>query len=489
MSNLNVNNRTIFCKDNLDILREMNSGSVDLIYLDPPFNKNKVFTAPIGSSAEGASFKDIFTEEDVKDEWAETIKEDNEKLYALLEASKLMGGNKKYNYCYLCYMGIRLMEMRRILKDTGSIYLHCDQTMSHYLKLLMDCIFGENNSRGEIIWQRTQSAQKGSQYSARSWGNNIDNIFHYTKTNNFDINSTRSITKEETLKKFNLTDEKGNSYYDDSSHIWRTPNMGARPNLCYEWKGFKNPHPSGWRLSKEQLQNEYEKGNIVITKEGKIKRRKYQKDYKGVPMGNLWTDVNPARGKNNVGYPTQKPLPLLERIINASSNKGDIVLDPFCGCATTCVAAERLERQWVGIDVSPKAYELVKERLAKEVYPDLFDPKKEPLFEVVPPKRTDGEYQHEVGKWVYVISNTLFQNEYKVGVALNWQQRLNSYQTSDPNRAYKMEFKLQTPAFNKVEKHIHNYFDSKHEWVEAKLDDITKEIKRYNQEITEGALI
>ena len=476
MGNLNVNNRTIFCKDNLEILKEINSDSIDLIYLDPPFNKNKIFTAPIGTSAEGASFKDIFTEEDIKGEWAETIKEDNEKLYALLEATKLIEGRIKYNYCYLCYMGIRMIEMQRILKDTGSIFLHCDQTMSHYLKLLMDCIFGENNSRGEIIWQRTQSAQKGSQYRSRSWGNNIDNIFHYTKTNRFVINTTRDITQRETLEKFKKTDEKGNSY--NIIPIYRSKSMGSRPNLCYEWRGFNNPHPTGWRLSKERLEEEYQKGNVVI-QNGKIERRQYIKNYIGVPMGNLWTDINPARGRKNVGYPTQKPLPLLERIINSSSNKGDVVLDPFCGCATTCVAAERLERQWVGIDVSRHAYDLVKERLAKEVYPDLFDPNKVPDFLVDPPERTDRGRINRDAKWVYVISNTNFQNEYKVGVALNYKQRLNSYQTSDPNRAYKLEHKIHTAKYKEMEKHIHQFFNSRHEWVTAKLEDIKAEINKY----------
>ena len=150
MEELNIKNRTIFCKDNLDILEGINSNSIDLIYLDPPFNKNKVFTAPIGTSAEGASFSDIFREEDVKDEWLKTIEEDHDELYKFLCGIKNRGN--EYNFCYLCYMAIRLIECQRILKDTGSLYLHCDPTMSHYLKLLLDVIFGEKNFRNEIIW-------------------------------------------------------------------------------------------------------------------------------------------------------------------------------------------------------------------------------------------------------------------------------------------------------------------------------------------------
>ena len=143
--------------------------------------------------------------------------------------------------------------------------------------------------------------------------------------------------------------------------------MGARPNLCYEWRGFVNPHPSGWRLSKERLEEEYQKGNIVIRPDGKLERRKYLKDYKGASYGNIWDDILPAAGEERTGYPTQKPLTLLERIIEASSNPGDIILDPFCGCATTCIAAESLQRQWIGIDLSVKAVELVKMRLERDL--------------------------------------------------------------------------------------------------------------------------
>ena len=143
MKQSTLKNRAIFCRDNIDILQGINSDSIDLIYLDPPFNKKKIFTAPIGSSAEGASFKDWFREEDLKDEWLQTIKEDNDKLHSFLECVKTIEGRTSYNFCYLSYLVIRLIEIHRILKDTGSIYLHCDPTMSHYIKLLMDIIFGE----------------------------------------------------------------------------------------------------------------------------------------------------------------------------------------------------------------------------------------------------------------------------------------------------------------------------------------------------------
>ena len=140
--------------------------------------------------------------------------------------------------------------------------------------------------------------------------------------------------ESERIEQFPKVGEKGERYYDDSAHIWSTPNMDARPNLCYEWRGFVNPHPSGWRLSKDRLEEEYQKGNIVITRDGKLERRKYERDFKGKQVGNLWADIPIASGKERTGYPTQKPLALLHRIINASSNPGDVVLDPFCGCAT-----------------------------------------------------------------------------------------------------------------------------------------------------------
>ncbi|MGL4563085.1 MAG: DNA methyltransferase [Brevinema sp.] len=186
--------------------------------------------------------------------------------------------------------------------------------------------------------------------------------------------------------------------------------MGVRPNLCYEWKGFKNPHPSGWRLSKERLEEEYQKGNIVIKDNGKLERRKYLKDYKGVPIGNLWIDINLPIGDERVGYPTQKPLALLERIIHASCPEGGIVLDPFCGCATTCVAAEKLDREWIGIDISKKAFELVNIRLHKEVAnPEkLFQHKNPLIFREDIPDRTDRDAKKLIGRYKKEIKTQLY---------------------------------------------------------------------------------
>lgn len=362
---MNVNNRTIFSNDNLHILRGLDTESVDLIYLDPPFNSNRNYSAPIGSEAAGAAFKDTWTLSDVDNAWHGEIADREPALYQAIHSAELT--HSKGMKSYLIMMAVRLLEMKRVLKETGSIYLHCDPTASHYLKVVMDSIFGKNNFRSEITWKRATSTQKGSQHRSLRWGNNADMLLYYAASSATSLHPERELTEPEILQKFKHVDENGEKYYNDSAHIWSTPNMGARPNLCYEWRGFVNPHPSGWRLSKERLEEEYQKGNIVIRPDGKLERRKYLKDYKGASYGNIWDDILPPAGDERTGYPTQKPIALLDRIIKASTNKDDTVLDPFCGCATTCVAAERLQRQWIGIDISPKAIELVKYRLEKEV--------------------------------------------------------------------------------------------------------------------------
>ncbi len=480
-----VENRTIFNKDNLDVLRGINTKSIDLIYLDPPFNKKKLFTAPIGSSAEGAEFSDIFRQEDVKDDWLKDIEEDYIDLYLFLDSIRNISDITKnkhylYNYCYLCYMAIRLIEMHRVLKDIGSIYLHCDPTMSHYLKILLDIIFGEKNFRNEITWQRNDKRGKGSQFKGKKFGNNTDIIFFYTKSDNFNFRNTEDIKEGDITKKFNKVDKEQNRYYTGIP-IFCSKSMGDRPNLCYEWKGFKNPYPSGWRLSKERLEEEYKKGNVVITKNKTLERRMYLEDYEGYPIDNNWIDIPRAMGREYVGYPTQKPLKLLERIIKASSNEGDIVLDPFCGCATTCIAAERLNREWIGIDVSVKAFELVKKRIKSQT--NLFDFNTDGInYKTDPPLRTDTPDENFNKKFVYIISNKQYRY-YKIGIAKDWKSRLNSYQTADPNRAYKMEYKVHTIEYRKLEKHLINKFKPKGnkpgEWVDAELKDIIKEIDKF----------
>ena len=441
MVTTSLKNRTIFCRDNLDILEGINSNSIDLIYLDPPFNKKKEFTAPIGSSAEGVSFMDWFREEDVKDEWVQNIKEDYDGLYKFLNGVKEYSNitekksNKHYlyNYCYLTYMAIRLIEMQRILKDTGSIYLHCDPTMSHYIKLLMDLIFGEKNFRNEIVWCYSRPSTPKQKQLSRVH----DILFWYSKGEKWVFNSDA------------IRQKYAGSSLSREGYVANKSKMTAGTP-------------------------------VELSKIGKF------------PESRIYIPPLKGNAREYVGYPTQKPLPLLERIIKASSNEGDIVLDPFCGCATTCIAAEKLHRQWAGIDVSVKAYDLLRERLKKEVA----DPEKiteyqtKTNFYTDPPKRTDtNRDDSQVKKHIYVISHPHFSKAdlYKVGVASNIKSRLNSYQTSDPLREYKLEFELLTPHFREIEDYIHhNKFEFSHEWVSGKLEDIVGtieefDISKYNQ--------
>ena len=322
-----LKNRTLFCRDNLDILRGINSNSIDLIYLDPPFNTKKVFQAPIGTTSEGASFKDIWKMEDTKEEWHGLIAEQNPSLYEYLNGISTIGD--KSNKYYLIYMAMRLIEMQRILKDTGSIYLHCDPTMSHFLKLLMDVIFRHENFRNEIVW-----CYSGGGSPKKDFGKKHDLILRYSKTD---------------------------------QHIFHADSIRIPYNLDTE----KYQSPKAWGSHKGI-------------------DRLYSPNPKGKVPEDWWT-ISPinSKAKERMGYPTQKPLALLERIIKASSNEGEIVLDPFCGCASTCIASELLNRQWIGIDVSEKAYELVKQRLIKEVSYDLFKYKNPIIYRKDIPQRTD----------------------------------------------------------------------------------------------------
>ena len=447
---INISDRTIFCRDNLDVLQGINSESVDLIYLDPPFNKNKTFTAPIGSSAEGASFKDYFREEDVKDEWIETIKEDHVELYNFLNGVKSISNSKHYlyNYCYLCYMAIRLIEMRRVLKDTGSVYFHCDSTMSHYIKIMMDTIFGEKNFINEIIWHYGKWSNK-----MKGFQKNHDILLFYSKDYNYFFNALYIDKRSSKPYHTNKVQGQGQLLVYDKT---KTPNSVIED---YKQKGYR----------------------VVYVENKKVLEH------------DVWTFLNNqklnilnSQAKERLGYPTQKPLALLERIIRTSSNERNVVLDPFCGCATTCIASEMLNRKWIGIDISVKAYELVKERLNKEVegkfdFEDKNDHGIKVHFSTDSPKRTDKNGENRLKKYVYIISHPEYPGEFKVGIAKDCDARLNSYQTSDPDRTYKLEYSYLTHNFRELEKYIHAKFNNKHEWVTGNLKDIINEIKSYDK--------
>ena len=371
-------NQTIWTGDNLPILRGMNSESVDLIYLDPPFNSKANYAAPIGSKAAGAAFKDTWTLSDVDAEWINLIEAKHPALYRVLLAA-MTSSDKSY----LAYMAARLLEMRRVLKPTGSIYLHCDPTMSHYLKLVMDAVFGRRNFRNEIVWKR-QSAHS----RARRYGPVHDVLLYYFSTDRPTWNRTLQTydqtyidsfyrSKDEHGRRYTSGDLTGPGLRTGSSGIpWRAYDPGCQSR---HWElppdrslpsWFVFPDGYARMTCQERLDVLDAQSLIAWPKRGRVPRfKRYLSAMGGIAVQDVITDIVPvqAHGKERVGYPTQKPLALLERIIAASSNAGDVVLDPFAGCATACVSAESLHREWVGIDISPKAAELVRQRMRDEL--------------------------------------------------------------------------------------------------------------------------
>ena len=276
--------------------------------------------------------------------------------------------------------------MKRLLKPTGSIYLHCDPEAGHYLKLLMDAIFSPSQFRDEIVWVRASKRAKGSQHEKRTFGRDCDYILHYSATKDYLHNEiTLPLTEEEKYKKFPHTDERGRRYNTDVP-IFCQPSMGDRPNLCYTYKGVTNPHPSGWRVSIERLK-EMDANGEIIWREGKRPLRKsFLKNY---PVGCLWNKIPIAAGEERTDWKTQKPWKLYQRIIKASSNKGDLVLDPFCGCATTCVAAELEGRRWIGIDIDEVAKTVTREQLSKAAALNQMSDNQFVMVKTNPPKRND----------------------------------------------------------------------------------------------------
>ena len=317
---------TLYTHDNLFILTGMNSHLVDLIYLDPPFNTKRMYSAPIGSKAAGTSFKDMWTWQDVNEAYLDALADNFPALARFIgDVGKI---HSKAMMAYLTYMAQRIIEMHRVLKDTGSLYLHCDPTASHYLKILLDEIFDKNNFRNEIVW-----CYRGGGSSKKDFGRRHDVLFRYSKSKNyvFDANAVR---------------------------------------IPYEAEGMGRKDDAMWG-----------------------KHKGSEKIYKPNPLGKIpedwWTmNILNANSPERTGYPTQKPLALLHRIIKASSNEGDIVFDPFCGCATTCVAAQQLDRKWIGIDIEKQAVDILVERLSDDA--GLF---KDFINTTMVPQRTDVKYE------------------------------------------------------------------------------------------------
>ncbi len=366
----------LYYGDNLYVLREhLADESVDLIYLDPPFNSNAsyniLFKSPAGAGADASieAFDDTWA-------WGPTAssalmditQSGNHKLHVLMQAMKTAIGENAM-MAYLAMMAVRLVELHRVLKPTGSLYLHCDPTASHYLKLVLDAVFGVENYRNEVVWRR-YNRPKGSQFAARKFGNSTDIIYFYTKSDNyqFDALGIRTRLSDEQLEKmYPMQDDKGRY---SSGPLLRSASMGARPNLVYEYGGF-TPPASGWRMTRVKLAALDVGGDIFWTSTGIPRRKVRPGEEHGAVIDNLWTDIEAigSQAQERLGYPTQKPRALLERIIAASSNPQDVVLDPFCGCGTAVDAAQKLGRRWIGIDVTHLAIGLIEKRM-REGYGD-----------------------------------------------------------------------------------------------------------------------
>jgi len=369
-----MDSNVLYYGDNLKILREhIPDNSIDLIYLDPPFNSNAsynvLFKEPTGKSSEAqiTAFEDTW-------HWGV----ESERTLLEVNNSKLVSPNTKDMMnlltsslgrndmmAYLVMMCIRIVELRRVLKDTGSIYLHCDPTASHYIKLIMDGIFGQQCFRNEVVWQRTNSHNAAGQY-----GRVHDILLFYTKGTKYTWNAITTPYSSAQAKRYHK-DEQGRLYTGQDLTASRPDSSSGK----FKWRGTMPPPSRGWGYSEEQLEKWWIEGKILTKRDGTPRMdglKVYLDEMPGKPLQSVWTDISriPNTSSERLGYPTQKPITLLERIIQASSNENDIVLDPFCGCGTAIIASQKLNRKWIGIDVTHLAIGVMKYRL-NNIFPNI----------------------------------------------------------------------------------------------------------------------
>ena len=361
----------LYFGDNLDILREnVADESVDLIYLDPPFNSNATYNVLFrersgqDSAAQITAFEDTWTwsiESEIA--FQDVVTSGPEKLGDLLQAMRRFLGQNDM-MAYLTMMAQRMAELHRVLKPTGSVYLHCDPTASHYLKLMLDAVFGNGNYKNEIVWKRSSAHNDSG-----TCGRTHDIIFLYTK-------DRLKLTWNNQYQEYDPSYVE--SHYrrkTEDGRIYRTDNLTATSlsggGYEYEWNGVTRL----WRSPRETMERLHNDGRIHYTRNGVAEYIRFLDEMPGVPLQDLWTDLPPinSQAKERLGFQTQKPEALLERIINASSNEGDVVLDPFCGCGTAIAVAERLKRRWIGIDITHVAISLMKSRLRDTFNSDLSD--------------------------------------------------------------------------------------------------------------------
>jgi DNA modification methylase len=356
----------LYYGDNLDVLREhLPDGSVDLIYLDPPFNSNRAYNVIFAPSdrvrdsnlAQIQAFDDTWrwtpaTDEQYRDILSGSVPPRVADVLRSLHA--LLGENDAM--AYLVNMAPRLGELHRVLKPTGSLYLHCDPTMSHYLKIVLDAIFGAENFRNEITWERS-----GAKNDSLRFGRSHDVLLFYTRSNRFTWNVEHTPFRDASILKNYTHVEEG------TGRRYRRGDLtAAKPggDVDYEWHGVRPYRGRYWAYSRENMDKMLAEGRIEFRRTGMPTYKRYLDEQPGVPLQDVWTDIRlTSADKERLGYPTQKPVALLERIIRCSSNPGDVVLDPFCGCGTTIDAAQRLSRTWIGIDITYIAVDLIMKRL------------------------------------------------------------------------------------------------------------------------------
>lgn len=354
---------TLYYGDNLEVLRRhVADESVDLVYLDPPFksdqNYNVLFAEQDGSrsAAQIQAFEDTWRWDEAAAATFEEVVESGGQVSLAMQAFRTVLGDSDM-LAYLSMMAPRLAELHRSLKPTGSLYLHCDPTASHYLKVLSDSIFSPQNFRNEITWKRTTAHS-----DSRRFGSVGDVLLFYAKSDQATWNTQYTAHSDEYIRT-------RYRHEDDDGRLYMLDNMTSphpRPNMMYDWKGHKFP-TAGWRYSKDTMQRLHDEGRIwyPADKSKRPRFKRYLDENPGRITDNIWDDIPPinSQAAERLGYPTQKPIALLERIIRASSNEGDVVIDPFCGCGTTIAAAQELNRQWIGIDITNLAISLIKHRL------------------------------------------------------------------------------------------------------------------------------
>jgi site-specific DNA-methyltransferase (adenine-specific) len=370
----------LYFGDNLSVLRDyIAADSIDLVYLDPPFNSQQDYNVLFkerdltSSSAQLKAFEDCWHwDQNAQTTYEELVGPDAVErgippaVSILMEAFYKALPQRSDMTAYLVMMAPRLVELRRVLSPTGSIYLHCDPTASHYLKLLMDAIFGPQFFRNEIIWKRTHSHGD----SHRNFGAVTDTILFYSKSDDHTFSPQyRPFTPEYAAARFSGKEADGRAW---QSVTLRSPK--PRPNLHYPYRASNGvtyePHPNGWSCERVRMQKYDDEGRLHFPTKpgGQLRLKMYLHESRGVKLQNLWDDIHPVNSQaaERLGYPTQKPLALLERIIATSSNEGDVVLDPFCGCGTAVEAAQRLGREWIGIDITHLAITVIRDRLASK---------------------------------------------------------------------------------------------------------------------------